>query len=511
VALRDVDITAVEAAWAASDLAALAVAGERVGLVIDEEVGRALCHRSFRQVSGRELFATILRAVVEPAGIAVHIGALGIGVEVVCLAVRTDARVVVGIRSVRGGPGDAWPSLRPWFKQLSRNHDRCQRWAKIAAPDRLAIPLAPLPSSDRETEAALVAQLAERPDDPTVRMVLADLLLQTDDVRGELMRLAGSSVPEDLQRTAELVRRHGPRLAGEIAELASAYTLAGGFVDTVAMSAATFRTHGDRLFRAQPIRRLILQPFHSKALATFVRAPHTALVRELELATTDLRATPTMAALADADFARLAQLDLEGVVLAGADGEHALAHLRAPRLRSLQIRRGRFELAAFSGLASNRALTSSLETLVLSPTDGGSATSLTPFSTISLPNLRRLVLDNCRFGLEAHVAALIGRAPRLEHAQLDVSGSHVCAALAGCRELRAISIDRRIDADTFDAILRLPKLEAMTLRYDLEPASLYADRLLALPASHPLRGVEFPGRFYDALRRRFPGATIVPR
>jgi hypothetical protein len=113
-----------------------------------------------------------------------------------------------------------------------------------------------------------------------------------------------------------------------------------------------------------------------------------------------------------------------------------------------------------------------------------------------------------RFGLDAHVAAMIGRAPRLEHVQLDATGPNVCAALAaGCRELRAISIDRRIDADTFDAILRLPKLEAMTLRYDLEPAGMYADRLLALPASHPLRGVVFQGRFYNPLRQRFPGSV----
>ncbi len=502
--LLDADVTAVEAAWSASDLGALSRLGPRVGLAIEDQIGRALCHRSFRQVTARALFSTILGAVVEPVGVALHVGALGIGVDVVCIAVRTETHVVVGIRSVRGGPSDAWPSLRPWFKQLSRNHDRCQRWAKVEAPDRLAIPLARLPRIERDTEVSLLAQLAERPEDPSVRMVLADLLLETGDARGDLMRLSGSSDPEDLQQSAELVRRHGARLAGEIAQLASSYTLEGGFVDTVAMTAATFRRHGDRLFRAQPIRKLVIRPFHSKALATFASAPHAALVRELELAATDVRATPIMATLAEADLARLEQLDLEGVVLANADGEHAMAKLRAPRLRSLQVRRGRFELAALAGLAENRAVTASLEDLVISPADGGSATSQAPFSRISLPNLRRLVLEHCRFGLESHVATLIARAPRLEHVRLDGCGELVCKALTACRELRSIAIDRQLTEDTFEAILGLPKLETMKLRYDLRPDHVYADRLLALPTSHPLRGVEFPGRFHDALRRRFP-------
>lgn len=123
------------------------------------------------------------------------------------LAVRTAAGVVLGVAAVRAGAADparAWPELDRWETHPGAHHGlRCQQWAAARADDRLLIPvLQPRPAT---AEDGLWAELLARPDDDGPRRVLADLLLERGDPRGELLAVQlelAAAAPADPKRTA---------------------------------------------------------------------------------------------------------------------------------------------------------------------------------------------------------------------------------------------------------------------------------------------------------------------
>ena len=294
--MRETDLTLIQAAYEARDDAALVQIGARVGLTLDLARVHAL------ELCGAMTLGQVIAAIEEA-----RFGELGIAVReavapddtyckrVFCLAVRRDDVVIVQVQphpSLSASLSQAWPELRPWFKELARNQENADRWAATTARGRTSFHCGESlrPPEPTQAEAALIQQIVETPDDPAPRQVLADALLERDEIRGELIHLedriaaATDHVEEDrlIDRRDALLQRHGRRLAGEIAEHVDSYSWKGGMVDMVVMSAGGFRKHGERLFSNHPIRKLLVRPLNDPAITTLAKCAHLGLVRALE-------------------------------------------------------------------------------------------------------------------------------------------------------------------------------------------------------------------------------------
>ncbi len=86
-----------------------------------------------------------------------------------------------------------------------------------------------------DREAALLMQLAERPDDPALRLVFSDWLQEQGDERGEVIALTarGNLSLTERRRVAKLTALHGERWLGPLASLADLHRtrFVGGFVE----------------------------------------------------------------------------------------------------------------------------------------------------------------------------------------------------------------------------------------------------------------------------------------
>ena len=431
--IRETEIDDVLRAWSAGESAALEATSARAGLVLRLADLQALVAVAGDVLPRRDVIATLFEAMQDP-GIALRVwklGELGRRRDVVgrlgpwlCLAVRHGDRVVAAIRGF-DSPGRAWPELKPWSKVLARNRVRAEAWADAMAGDRVAFrrragaAIEPVPAHASEVD--LIREIIERPDDDALRGVLADVLAERGDVRGRLMQLEAEIAalpprdPARLQREAlagHLTRQHRRHLAGEVDDHASEFTFARGFVDSVTMTAAAFRDHGARLFRAQPIRKLIPKPLGDAEIAKLATGP-LELVRALQLDNRDIERRVSLAPLAHARFARLQQLELVDMILGDGD---VFATIEAPQLHELAITRGAIGLGVLAGLVSNRALCAALETLTiaaspLAPDPADPALLDRALASVELPKLRQLELD-CPLLTEARVARLVARAPQ---------------------------------------------------------------------------------------------------
>ena len=323
------------AAWAARDEPALAAVGARIGCALAVEP-LAVLDRLRGDVPLADVVLAIAQARLEPTGIALREHPTNaMRDRVVVLAVRGDAEITTGIATLRRATPlrTRWPELKPWFGELAKNRARALAWATCDGADRVRVPLLATPADAPHPEQAeLIRQIAASPHDRALRLVLADLLLERDDPRGELMRLWLDDPIDNGERIAALEARLRSAIAGGVAEHASDFSLAGGFVDSVTLTAAKAARVGDALFRAHPIRELVIEPMERSTLARLVTLPLLARVRALRLGRNTWRSHPVdLARFAGVPLDALEELVFDGGVIDGAG-------LVAPRLRALELR-----------------------------------------------------------------------------------------------------------------------------------------------------------------------------
>ena len=88
------------------------------------------------------------------------------------------------------------------------------KWKKLAD----AAPKKPAPKKDSRDEAALLADVYENPRDDAPRLVLADLLIERGDPRGEFIAMQCGG-PRDPKKEKALVKAHGKKWLGPLASV----------------------------------------------------------------------------------------------------------------------------------------------------------------------------------------------------------------------------------------------------------------------------------------------------
>jgi hypothetical protein len=379
--------------------------------------------------------------------------------------------------------------------------------------------------------------------------VYADWLLERGDARGELIRLQcalAALQKNDPQRAeleprvARLIADFGPRIAGTVAEHASGYSFARGFVSEVTMTAGGFRKHGGRFFREHPVDALRLRPVDEASVAKLASCPELGLVRRLSLGAEESHEQryARLAGFAGCRyFDALEHLDLSHCITDPMDWEHFLDGLMAPRLRSIdlswafasprclrsiarnpnlprleELRFDRISVLADHERPGRRGARVPAEFLVRE--EDAPAILQEAFELLAdsptVKSLKRLRLGGSKT-TSADVARLVAgaNAERLEELFLDDcwfvtdDGLRAIAASSRLRALQRLSVrsTRTTDAG-LEALLassHLSSLRTLSLFWNLHvwdgygPASAerIAALLLALPSSHPLAEVNW--------------------
>ena len=144
-------------------------------------------------------------------------------------------------------------------------------------------------------EAALLQQLAERPDDRALRLVFSDWLQERGDERGEVIALwaRGNLSLTERRRVAKLTAAHGGEWLGPVAALADLHRtrFVGGFVDELVCSPARPAEMFDALageVRLATLHALTVPPTQTPAkLGGFLSSPVLQRLQKLELGSTD--------------------------------------------------------------------------------------------------------------------------------------------------------------------------------------------------------------------------------
>ncbi len=144
-------------------------------------------------------------------------------------------------------------------------------------------------------EAALLQQLAERPDDRALRLVFSDWLQEQGDERGEVIALwaRGNLSLTERRRVARLTAAHGGQWLGPVAQLADLHRtrFVGGFVDELVCAPSQPAAMFDALtgeVRLATLRALTVPPTQTPAkLGRFLSSPVLRHLQKLELGSTD--------------------------------------------------------------------------------------------------------------------------------------------------------------------------------------------------------------------------------
>jgi len=316
-------------------------------------------------------FSAMLEAAQDEVGVSVAEVRREWGGKDVILAYRDETHLHVALAyssSVTARIGQIWKGLSPWYRNLTRNRERLVAWSSDpAANSILSLPLAArarrAPTSARGTE--LLAVVLANPKDKAARLVYADWLVEQGDAQGHLIQVSEAlwaMDPNDAQRRElqeeafKLSQHFGARIAGEASRLAANYRLWRGFVDQVAMSAASFATHFERLLEQHPIRSLRLSPANAGALERLARTPALARLRGLELVRHS-GASPLslMPLFLSPHLTALEALDIFHWD-AGEDAFSAFASLEAPRFKHLKLYKVTPIDDVMAGLAANASL-----------------------------------------------------------------------------------------------------------------------------------------------------------
>jgi uncharacterized protein (TIGR02996 family) len=498
MAIQLLDLDGLAQASVEGDLDAFVAASAQLGWTLTEPTRQALLravedtnyHRWYSfGVNGftvAQAIGLLAEAASNASGIAIteQVRSLGLGKEI-AIAFRDDAHIHFGVRYASNlpmTPSHLWAELKPWYKVLERNRPRLATWA-AAADGIVSVPLAARHASAAESGEALLAAVIAEPDDVDRRLVYADWLVAQGDAQGELIQLCERRrVHQDSSldaRIKELEAAYGERIAGEVAQLASAYTLARGFVKRIEMPAPTFAKHGERLFASHPIEQLDLKPVNDEALARLARVPALARVRVLYLSQIigRTRAMSFDDLCRSPHFAALRRLEV-WTWKTGGKPRDAFARLQAPRLQSMFLWQVDSAPRIIAGLAGNESV-----------------------------QLRELEVSMRE--RESWAPSLFGPAfERLERLRLDVRGQEVAKLFDGASLPMLTSLElgadfpleqlhvpslRRLRGETISAsgfarlLERHPRLEALWIdEMDPKKAKRAFELALALPSEHPL-------------------------
>jgi uncharacterized protein (TIGR02996 family) len=192
---------------------------------------------------------------------------------------------------------------------------------------------------------ALLAAIRAAPDDDAPRLIYADWLDEHGQPeRAEFIRLQCqlATLPQYSperqileKREQELLRVYRSKWSQAIAPIARDVEFHRGFVDTVAVGARKFVTHGDTLFDLEPIRNIKLLRLGSSAVtaAEFAKARSLSRIRGLTLQG-NLDADGLRDLIALPGLKQLTALCLEGTF--DGDGLEPIYAGRLPALESLR-------------------------------------------------------------------------------------------------------------------------------------------------------------------------------
>ncbi|MBL8720928.1 MAG: TIGR02996 domain-containing protein [Myxococcales bacterium] len=277
----------------------------------------------------------------------------------------------------------------------------------LDVPVAAVVPVTPV----GRDEAALIAEMVEKPDDDAVRLVLADLYIERGDVRGELIQLqiknARSDKPrvKDQTRERQILRQHLVELLGPIEPIVDRKTcrFERGFLHHAALKLKT--TAQRREFLGHPLLGTLAS----------VETRDVAVLRHPNLAhVVSAQGVPWKVFVELAHGAPLARLRRVSVVVDGAASALHLDHLEGlPALEAVEIvvPSGPVDGQAWAWLLSEAGglLTSKALTVVSDPHRarlGAALAILTPIAAV-----RRFTLGLLPYGGTEPVTTL-----RLERA-----------------------------------------------------------------------------------------------
>jgi uncharacterized protein (TIGR02996 family) len=284
-----------------------------------------------------------------------------------CLAVRTDRGVVLGIGPARANSpeaGQLWPILERWIPDGSaRAVQRARSWARRVREKYVTLPLAD-DSAETTTSPAghgdakdLLQAVLEDPESLDPRQVYADMLLASGDPRGELIQvqLQREVLPPDDERQAALAEREvllrepverqwRDRLADRVIHL----EFRRGFVERATLHAAAVFDGLTALLESEPVRYLRLVDLSPDDVPRLAMAPWLKRLAGLEL--NHLQPSDRRRALNYEDIIRLLDTDgLRSLKRLGLSGHRiedmgAMVLARnlpaaAPKLSELQVAR----------------------------------------------------------------------------------------------------------------------------------------------------------------------------
>jgi uncharacterized protein (TIGR02996 family) len=214
-----------------------------------------------------------------------------------CLAVRTERGVTLGIGPARANapePGQLWTLLDRWLPDGSpRCQQRAKAWARRVKDKFVEVPLRPDPTlSPSGTDQSLLQAVLEEPDSVERRHIYADLLLEKGDPRGELIhvQLQREALAPDDERQATLAEREvllrapidqhwRERLADRVIHL----EFRRGFVECATLHAAAVFDGLTTLLESEPVRELSLVDLSPDDVPRLAMAPWLKRLSALEL------------------------------------------------------------------------------------------------------------------------------------------------------------------------------------------------------------------------------------
>ncbi|MGV3623189.1 MAG: TIGR02996 domain-containing protein [Archangium sp.] len=393
-------------------------------------------NRRARRLTLQDVEATVLEAVSDPVGYAWHSAGDSPdarSLTAVCLAVRLDDEIVVGASSARGAatPASAWHDIPAWnVVNEGANALVVRSWARRRDADRIRIPVSsPSPSTD---EGSLRAQILASPEDDGPRQVLADLLTEQGDPRGEFiavqLQLARENNPPLAAQAQELLTKYGAAWAAAPNDVR--VTFRRGFVDSVESNEAAVSIELSELCAREPVtsvrfvssRRfemhsLSLAPWLSRIRALEFAAAHrygaavTADGLEVLLESPSLRRLERLVfrdqPLGDAGAAKLAEhsaavSSLKALVLQGAGisarGARLLAGIRwLPRLEELSLADNPLQVQGVEAVVANGS-GRAWKSLNLSGTTMGNAGAFVLSRATRMTQLQKLFVGRNRIG-----------------------------------------------------------------------------------------------------------------
>ena len=364
----------------------------------------------------------------------------------------------------------------------------------------------------------LIDDILAAPDDDGPRQVYADSLTERGDPRGEFITLQLKLAHADAndlrvpararieERLAKLLEEHRHEWTADFAEFTAAqFELRRGFVEHVTTSADLSGVVA-RLFSVGLLLRSAT--LASRAM-NLVRTQEARRFETLRLVGPAIDGEWLRVVAAALRNGALRAIDFENPVAAPseiADWPVPVAHLGVIHAQLQRWRRRAEFVERFSGVPARAALRSlRVRNLGLDRAE------------IDLPQLERLVVENCSLGAaEGSLARFVTSLPALTELSITqdtVSTSDVEAIVAACPRLRRVTLCEvgLSSGPPIDALVKLADLRRLDLRRN--PLGQSALRRLLRAELPNIVAITLPRVVLDEkttkqLRARFPGAEI---